>query len=165
MKTRTKIFLAVGLAILAAWLLGCQGPSREHYVSTPSITGDEVNVAYLEKTYASYNDGYFQNKLTKTPKIDFQEPTKNYMATTMCHDDGSCSIHFNLKYTIAPRNASVTLLHEMCHIETWETDVVKFAGETEQADHGKVWRACMLRLDAEGAFREIIIDNYAEEMP
>jgi hypothetical protein len=164
MKTRDKILLTIFLAVLAVWLFGCEKrPNREHYVSVPSVSSGEVNVSYLEGVYPSFNEGYFHNKLLKNPKIDMLE--EMYMASTMCHEDGGCVIHFNPKYVLAPRTAQLVMLHEMCHIETWSTDVVTFGGKTEQADHGKVWRSCMLRLDMEGAFREIIIDNYGNEMP
>lgn len=156
MTRRTKILLTLLLAVLAFNLV------RERFVRILSATsvGGDVDVQYLTNLYAVYNESYFGNKLTKTPKIDMNE-TK-FMASTMCNDGMTdCVIHFNPKYILAPRVSDFTMLHEQCHIKTWETDV-KTSGE--QADHGRVWRSCMLQLDAEGAFREIIIDHFQEDM-
>ena|SRR5208337_305062 len=160
MKTRDKILLAIVLAFLVSWLFGCG--KQDCPVSAPSSTTGETDTAYLERVYRTYNDGYFQNRLTQTPKIDMDESQN--MATTICKEDGSCFMHFNFHYVAAPRVARYVMLHEMCHIKTWDKDMQKIGGNWEQVDHGKVWRSCMLQLDAEGAFREILIDNYEEGM-
>jgi hypothetical protein len=159
MKTREKIVIAILLGVLASWLFSC---TREHYVSVPQPANGTVDVEYLQRTYAAYNNGYFQNKLTDTPKIDLLEPDPTNMASTYCDPDGGCVIHLNTKYVAAPRVGDQTLLHEMCHIKTWMQDM---DDKGLQVDHGKHWRTCMLNLDTQGAFREIIIDGYAETMP
>lgn len=133
------------------------GPPQEHFIRIPSTTSasGDVDTLYLNRLYATFNESYFGNKLTKTPKIDMNET--EFMASTLCNNGTTdCVIHFNPKYILAPRAAALTMLHEQCHVKTWET--------TEQGDHGRKWRSCMLQLDAEGAFREIIIDNYRENM-
>lgn len=155
MRIRDKVLLAVALAVLTVWLFGC---GQENIPAPAADSSHDVSVGFLQHLYSVYNDGYFQNKLTKAPVIDMLETNPNFMASTMCQD-GSCVIHFNKHFTAAHRVARFTMLHEMCHVKTWDTEVDVFGG---QVLHGKSWRACMISLDTRGAFREIIIDNYTE---
>jgi SprT-like family len=159
MTLRGKILVTILLAVLFSWLVGCQ---KEHNVYVPSPTSGLTDAAFLRQAYDIYNDGYFQNKLTKNIEIDMSEPDPTNMASTMCDVDGSCVIHFNLKYVLAARYGKLTLQHEMCHVKTWMQDM---DDKGKQIDHGKAWGACMLNLDAQGAFRELLIDRYAEQMP
>jgi predicted SprT family Zn-dependent metalloprotease len=82
---------------------------------------------------------------------------KKEMATTWC-TSGGCILSFNTRYVLAPRVADSTMLHEMCHMKLWDEENTK----GQQIYHGAVWQKCMLQLDAQGVFREIIIDNYKE---
>jgi hypothetical protein len=152
MRTRTKVLILIALAILFSWLFGC-APSREHYVPVMSTAGGDTSVEYLQQLYITYNYGYFHNRLPTNVTIDLNEKTD--MASTSCKND-ACVLSFNPKYVAAPRVADFTMLHEQCHVKTWGLD--------EKHAHGKVWRACMIQLDMEGAFRQIIIDDYREEM-
>jgi SprT-like family len=160
MTLRGKILLTILLAVAFSWLTGCAG---EHYVYVPAPSGGLTDAAFLRRTYDIYNDAYFQNKLTSAITVNLLEPdSTGNMASTFCDTDGSCVIQFNLKYTLAPRIGKQTLLHEQCHVKTWMQDM---DAQGEQIEHGKNWRACMLNLDMQGAFREILIDGYAETMP
>lgn len=168
LTTREKVLLTILLAVIASWLFGCCRPAiKEHYVEVPApVSGDRLpDAAFFEKSYAIYNEAYFDNKLPKviTITIDLLEPNDKFMASTMCDDIGvNCKMHFNLKYVSADRIAKITLKHEMCHVKTWMRDMDSLG---VQNDHGRVWRACMLQLDMQGAFRQDIIDNYVEDMP
>jgi hypothetical protein len=142
-KTSHKIVLTIILAALCVAIFGC---------ASPQTSRGEINLQYLRDTYASYNELYFHNRL-KPAEIEIGD--SDYMATTLCGNGGAdCRIRFNPRYTLAPRVASITMLHEMCHVKYWGEDT----------DHGKLWRSCMLQLDAVGAFREILIDNYSEDL-
>lgn len=156
-----KVVFTILLAVLAFWLFGCC-PS----VSTTSH--GETDTAYLQQLFAIYNDQYFNNHLPKVPKIDTENGGPD-MADSWCDDEQgtSCHISFNLHYTAAPRTSQAVLLHEMCHIKVWSKDLAKnkpaMMSESEYF-HGHLWRSCMLSLDSEGAFREINIDYYQEEL-
>jgi len=169
LTTREKILLTILLGALCSWLFGC-GKSKqiesknEPCVSVPSSTKGTTDVPFLLKKYAIYNDAYFQNKL-KTPMIDMFEENPANMADTMCEGflpsgGVGCKMHFSSTFTLAPRVADLTLLHEMCHIKMWMKDMDSFG---QQVEHGTNWRACMVQLDTEGAFRQILIDNYTEK--
>ena len=157
LSTTEKIILAVLLAFIVWGLLGC---NRDRIVYLPEPTSGRPDVQYLNRLYDVYNQEYFRNRLSSAVDIDLDESELHYMASTQCKDDGTdCTIHFNLSYTLAPRVAQFTMLHEMCHIKTWKRSM-----ELGEGDHDRLWRGCMLQLDAEGAFREIIIDNFKEEL-
>lgn len=161
MRLRTKLFLTIAAAIACSYLLGCQKlPPPD--APTPATAPFQVDVPYLEKMYREYNEAFFQNKLTKTPKITLDETTA--MATTNCSPDGDCDLKFNLKYVAALRVSNIILLHEMCHVKTWNTDFKWMTGIRYNDDHGKNWRTCMLQLDQTGVFRENIIDDYHESV-
>ena len=160
MKLHTKILITIALAVIFFCLFGCTPPPCTPRPPQPLASGFGVTTQdYLERTYKIYNEQYFGNRLTKSPRIDMSESYA--MATTMCHPDGTCSIQFNEKYIAAQRVADFTVLHEQCHIATWAMEFDSFGNQDE---HGKLWRSCMLKLDAAGAFREIIIDHYTEGM-
>lgn len=163
MRTRTKILLVIALAVFVSsglcvesiWMRGTsESPVFQNVTFAPTVA---VTEAYLKKLYAIDNETFFQNKLLKNPSIDLLE--EHDMASTMCHENGSCELKFNLRYVAAPRVAMFTMLHEQCHIKTWGKDLDTLGQEIA---HGKLWRSCMLQLDMQGAFREIIIDNYSE---
>lgn len=156
MRTRNKILLVVFLAVLCSWLFGC---TREHFVPVPAPSGGRVDAAYMQKLYETYNESYFQNRLPKVIVIDMSESDSGLMASTLCDGD-VCNIHVNPDYVVAARTAQLIMLHEACHVKTWNKDVTTFGDVTEQIQHGRAWRSCMLQLDAEGANRQILIDNY-----
>jgi hypothetical protein len=170
LTTREKILITILLGVLYSWLLGCgkspeHSTRHEHFVYTPASASGIADAAHLKSVFAVYNDEYFQGRL-ETPEIDMLEPDQNNMASTLCKNDTAgvglnCIIHFNPHYVIAPRTGDETLLHEMCHIKTWNKDVDDLGG---QIAHGRNWRSCMLQLDMQGAFRQLIIDNYKEDM-
>jgi hypothetical protein len=141
MNKRWKLVLF--LALLVAWLW------------TVDIIHDINKHQRIEKCeglkiwYDEYNQQYFENKLPKDVVIDYSG-AGGYMAITTMLSDGRFHIALNEKYTAAPRVAHLTLLHEQCHVATYD----------EIEEHGKRWRTCMLEIDAEGAFRANLIDGY-----
>jgi hypothetical protein len=109
-----------------------------------------VTQKYLEKSYARNNAQYFENKLP-VAVVDYDLRDPEFMATTRRTYDGVFHISFNPFYISAERYAELTMLHEMCHIKTWNDQ------------HGARWRACMIQLDLQGAFRDELIDTYQEK--
>lgn len=162
MRLRTKILLTIALAVFVWSLFGCASGGVENSPALHTVisTKSDVTVAYLKSLYKTDNETFFQNKLPKDPEINLLE--EKDMASTLCEDDvSSCNMKFNLRYVAAKRTAESTMLHEQCHIKIWNKELDVFG---QQVEHGKVWRTCMLQLDAKGAFREILIDNYSEGM-
>jgi len=137
----------------------CEKPAETHAI-LPDLKGSDTTLAWLQGIYPLFNDAYFENKLPQDVEIDLLEHDPNSMATTDCTSSNkNCKIHFNYKYVVAPRNAELTMLHEMCHIPTFDEHVPGASGQV--ALHGPHWRICMLKLDIQGAFRYILIDGYS----
>lgn len=155
MKINTRVLLTV-LAVLSVF--GCGGIAHLGFPSASTKRFGHTDLQYLQQSYAAYNEQYFHNRLPKKIVIGLDEHSR--MATTFCDDSDNCAIQFNLEFTEAPRVADLIMLHEMCHVKVWKTDVVTFGGHVELADHGRGWRGCMLQLDMQGIFRGILIDNY-----
>lgn len=113
---------------------------------------DDTSIEYLQHMYDEYNLAYFSSKLPKKVLISFNEHDPDFAASVECDQQGeNCGIMFNPHYNAAPKFADLNLQHEMCHIEVWAK-----AGP----DHGKEWQTCMLRLDAQGSNRLVLIDGY-----
>lgn len=136
-------------------------PHREHLVEVgePRNQTGLIDLDYLQRTFHTYNDAYFDGRLN-TPEIDLDETQA--MATTHCSTGGvDCRLKFNPDFIKATRVANLSLLHEMCHMETWDDDQDKLIlAPDDLTRHGKHWRDCMAGLDDQGAFRGILIDFY-----
>lgn len=155
MKTRWKILIAIAAGILCSWFV--QNVQPRPMPAPPAA----YSTKKLRETYASLNDMYFQNSLPQDVVIDYGEYNPKYAGTTKPLPDGRFHIAINEMYAGSERMLLITILHESCHVKTWDRDMSN--GGAHQ--HGKYWRACMLQLDAQGIFREIIIDGYKEKMP
>jgi SprT-like family len=169
--TPKKIAFTIILAVAVWYMFGCANHPHDIYVDIPAPTtsNHDTDAAYLQHLYETYNEQYFGSHLTLTPKITVVDETNTYMADTECKgDDGTdCTLTFNLHYVAAPRTAQSTLLHEMCHIKVWNKHLVKGAFPPDPGSefyHDRSWRACMLGVDAAGAFRQINIDFYHEDI-
>lgn len=148
MKTRTKILITVTLAFLTSWVFEhFQDPSPQE---PSSASFDDLN-EHLNHQFEAYNSAYFQDRLPKNTIIDFSETRDLYTSVTERLPDGRYRIAFNKKYVRATTIADIILLHESCHIPTYDDY------DSVEGYHGKEWRACMLELDMQGAFRHELI--------
>ena len=144
-ENRWRLLLAVILAIL--WSLICSlAELTEHSKSTGTT------IETLEKSYSAFNAQYFENKLPKDAVVDYDLYDPEFMATTTKGFDDKFHLSFNRNYVAAERVSDLIMLYEMCHVKNFGNE------------HGRKWRACMLQLDLQGAFREELIDSYTEKM-
>ena len=150
MKLRWKILLVILAAVAFHWLEQRLQPCS---IATPVAS---LSTKDLQTAYTAFNEHYFGNQLPKDAEVDYGEYNPAYMGSTNTLPDGRFHIALNELYVSGSRTALLTILHEMCHEKVWNT-------ETDA--HGKRWRSCMLGLDAQGAFREQLIDGYREKMP
>jgi len=155
MKTRWKILIAIGAALLCSWLVQ---EVRPYAIPTPTAA---MNTKELRAKYTEFNARYFDNALppVKNIELDYGEYNPRYMAQTHLLPGKTFHIGMNESYALAERNADLILLHEMCHIKSWDLDV---DAEGTITPHGQVWRSCMLELDRRGAFRVELIDGYEQ---
>lgn len=155
MKLRWKIVITIGLALLAVFLQDI----LEKRTATHAVSG---RCEGLPVWYAEYNSGYFQDKLPKDVVIDYGEYRPDFIATTSLLKDGRYHIAFNEDLAKAPRVAHLFLLHEMCHVKTFDEDDLETRA-TLGGSHGPRWQRCMLILDFDGANRRELIDGYKQE--
>lgn len=104
----------------------------------------------IKDWYGGYNTMFFRGKLPKDVIIQHSiDP--DYLART--HKIGDkFVITFSDSFKLGEILDELILLHEMCHIETWDEVVIN--------GHGPKWRICMLKLKAQGAFDNLIIEAY-----
>jgi len=115
------------------------------------VPGGNSKCDGLMAWYDSYNERYFRNFLPKDTVVVYGDTEKlapNSMGATF-KDGLRFHILLNPFYTTAPVVAHETLLHEMCHIETWNV-------HDSLDGHGKAWRSCMNRLYKEGAMEGLL---------
>lgn len=149
MSTRRKIFWTIILAFAFFALMQTadpQTPRRE-----PDTTAKD-----LKEWYEQYNELYFQKRLPTDTTFDLNLHDGNMAETTM---PGwvMYNISMDKHYVAAKRVGRLTLIHEMCHIDTWTESL------DEKVQHGAKWNACMLRIDMAEGFRYIIIDHYGDQ--
>ena len=114
-----------------------------------------VDAHCLQAIYADYNETYFGNDLPKDTKIlyapDPDDPTN--IGATQCSLDiktekpTHCTIYIAPYANVAQPAAIETLIHESCHIATWEA-----AMHDGEGSHGKEWKACMMGVALSGGF-------------
>lgn len=98
----------------------------------------------LKAFYDTYNASYFGSKLPSNTVVEYGNANGN-MAITM-KDGGHFRIIINKTFNPVPRAAHETLLHEMCHVSTWQMEL---------DDHGPKFQRCMTKLALEGAMAEL----------
>jgi hypothetical protein len=153
MKIKTKILITIILAVLVSQAI-------QYFQSSPEepskATFDDLT-EYLADRYEIYNSAYFKNELPENTVIDFSETRDTYVAITTKLPDGRFHIAFNKKYVRTPDFGDLILLHESCHIPTYDYYDEKYGY------HGKEWRACMIELELQGAFHHVLIEGFGED--
>jgi hypothetical protein len=155
-----KVILTIIAAVLF-WFI-------EDHLNTgpiPALVKTPATVEKMRTLYDADNYEYFGNTLPKNTIIDWNQYRRDMMASTDRLPNGQFIIQLNPYYATSDRWQRYLILHESCHIETWDEarpDNQIFSNES--LFHARKWRACMLKLDAVGAFREILIDGYSESL-
>lgn len=117
-----------------------------------------VDAHFLQAIYADYNETYFGNDLPKDTKILYASDPDGAddIGDTICSMDPTsmkvltCTIYVAPYANIAQPVAIETMIHEMCHIQTYQ-----FKGSDEYDPHGKEWTSCMLRIAETGGFKNV----------
>lgn len=149
---KTLLNIAGLLMLLGLWAY--QWRTTPH-VQKPAVAHD--NLIQIAPWYNWYNHRYFNDQLQTdlmfswgkalTFDNDGGNPTENLAVT-----DGSLqhpiTIQLNPKFMLSASQQQMTLLHEMCHVSTWQTDIKR--------DHKQgVWLDCMHDLAGKGAFDDL----------
>lgn len=93
----------------------------------------------LLRWYRSFNRKFFHPPLPDAALM--WSPCDGDFGLANQEEDGTFFIKLNPQFSLDERMAKMTLLHEMCHLAIWPIK-----------NHGKKWKAQMLRLAQEGAF-------------
>jgi hypothetical protein len=112
------------------------------FVAVLFTFGQHVPVS-LTQQYATNNHLYFGDRLPKDTIVQYGPiHLRGEMGETECGTTSGCVIRIDPEYNKADRVASLTLIHEQCHVDT---------RGTEFDMHGPKWQACMHRIaDAGG---------------
>lgn len=105
--------------------------------------GEPDTIAQLQGRYQSYNEVFFHNSLPKDVYVSY-EILPGRLAETQ-RNNGKFEIKLNPNYIRSQRHVAQALLHESCHIVTWD----------EVPLHGPQWQGCMLNLALHGAMADI----------
>lgn len=157
MKTRTKALIAILAAVIYVTVEGYIQSEKSvpapqaAALFVPAPYSNDTNLTKLRAWYAEYNEEFFDNSLPTDVKIDLSL-RNGRMAESSFPEFKAYRISFDPHYVASERVGRFTLLHEMCHVKTW--------GETTDSYHGPRWRTCMLQIDLNDGFRNIIIDKY-----
>lgn len=112
-----------------------------------------VTAQFLDGIYKSYNDTYFGGRLPKDTAVLYApdpDDGTNIGATECSVDPQSskpmtCTIYIAPYANVAQPVAIETMIHEMCHIQTY------VVGATDgEGAHGREWKACMLSVAVSG---------------
>lgn len=101
----------------------------------------------LDRWFAGYNETYFNDSLPKNTTVDFYDfEDVKIIGDSFCFQQ-KCRIRIARQYQNARPVYLETLLHEMCHIDTWDAHEIN--------PHGPKWQTCMHRLANQNAFEDV----------
>lgn len=100
----------------------------------------------LLAVYQDTNDNFFGSRLPKDTKIQLTDLPGD-MATVEETDAGQFLIRIDRRKNPILKQAEMSLIHEMCHIDTWE--------DPTSHKHGEGFQVCMRRLAQQGAFNNL----------
>jgi hypothetical protein len=103
----------------------------------------------LKRWYDDFNDEYFLGSLPRTTIIERKDMGPHTLMSTRKLENGF-HIVINTQYNLGADTEHLYLLHEMCHIRTWE----------EAEEHGPLWEDCMYMLNEKHAFTDNLIRGY-----
>jgi len=128
-----------------------------HAVSAQKGAPKTYDSARLQATYAEYNESFFNNSLPKNTTVqwaDIPMTADDHFLMGVTHENfenATFKIDIDTKSNITWVTADTTLLHEMCHVKT-----TKFAREHDQDLHGPAFKACIVDLEMQGAFTDLL---------
>jgi hypothetical protein len=150
--TPKTIIKAVALLVIILW--AGSSITKHLYAAKAYYWTSPIADGVLQSDYAIFNSTWFENKLPGNVEVRYEAtPNPNAMGLTDYEGYGTGTGHFVIwvdpKYHAHNVTAArETLMHEMCHISTWEQD-------PPDNVHGEHWTACMVKLANDGAFKDV----------
>lgn len=122
--------------------------AHKSYFPIDAPAGIDFNVladADLQSYYETYRHMYFGKDMPDA-RVIWADLPSDFMGRTEKTPDGVFIIRIDRKSNPAPKEALMTELHEMCHVDMWKK---------EFDEHGRLWQYDMHRLADEGAFEDL----------
>lgn len=135
------------LSLLALLILACALYSPVKRLVAPQCLNPKA-------WYDSDNEVYFDNSLPTDTIVDYSNHQVGVLAVTT-YQNGRFHIAFNRDYAASAPVVHLFMLHELCHVQTWNED----------AEHGTAWVACMRTLETKGAIDDQMVKPYLESTP
>ena len=119
---------------------------------SPAKAGDaNPSLGYANEQYKFYNKTYFNDALPMATITWLYDPSKR--AETEVTDKGYV-LKLNPIYNQSETQMVEDILHEQCHIKTWE-DAIGDPNILFEEAHGSHWQNCMKDLANRDAFHDI----------
>lgn len=112
---------------------------------TYPVQGAGVSSPQLKAKYLEYNEEYFLGMLPTDAIVGYGTCPDDAMACTT-HPEDIFHVTLVEKYNPAVATAHENILHESCHILTWD----------EIEEHGPRWKDCMHRIYDLGAMEGLL---------
>jgi hypothetical protein len=145
MSLKWRILITIILAVIFWGITGCTSPEQG------KVSDHKPTVAALRTEFEEANLKYFYGSIPRNTEIVLGDLTaEEYMGLTTQRSDGSFLITIDTKTHPLEKEAELTLLHELCHVDD------KVAGASEGWDgHSDAFQACMQHLAANGALKDL----------
>lgn len=147
MKLRTVTFLCLTVVLL------CDAVSLFTHQSRRKDDPARVTEAGLYQAYALFNSGWFAGDLPEDTEIHLGDIPSGYAGyqSIMGLTDWDAQrkkfvIYISSKWNPGSSTADLTLIHEMCHVQTFNQ---------EFDDHGPKWEQCMVNIAEHGGLHGI----------
>ena len=113
----------------------------------PRAAQANVTQSRLQNDYALFNGAWFGGKLPDDTSVVYDQVPDGRDVVGLTNWDGTRFVIYIVpRYNLAQSTADETVLHEMCHVFTWNREVI---------DHGPRFQQCMLDLADDGALAHI----------
>lgn len=159
----------LGISLLLGFLIALGSQEKPVVVGrfSPPPTPcryDSPSIKALRAEYNTVNREYFDDKLPPGIAVEFRYgDIGDLVAETTKDQTGKFVITLGERNNLTERQAYASLLHEMIHIETWDTTIEPCARKEFRSDkkaqacyHGDKFMRRLRVLELDGAFDDLL---------
>ena len=121
---------------------------KPQLIRTRPATAERSARVNLQAAFKSYNQEYFGGRLLANTEVVWSHELDDAgdYGDSVKKSDGHFLIRVSPYWNPGNEEARLTLLHEMCHVDTWGAN---------ELEHGPSWRTCRDRIMIEGALDDL----------